>query len=330
MGETGDNSSELSKSETDTKREFEYEVREDHQSSRLDQFLSEMLGDNYSRAMIQKWIQSGHVEELNSGTKLVKPSSKVNQGYRISLKIPSPPKFTLEPLEMPITVILDKKDYMVIDKPPGIASHGGPGDTEPSLVNALIHHFSELSSAGGENRPGIVHRLDKATSGLMIIAKNDSAHYKLAKMFHDRQVKKRYVAWLLGAPSEPEGTIDKPIRRHPKERMKMTVSSGGRKAITHYKVIKTVQSRKRRKFSLVEIDLETGRTHQIRVHFHALGCPVVGDPLYSRNPDEFSNYGLLLFSQSISFTDPFSGENIQLSLPYPERFIKFEKLAENY
>ncbi len=228
---------------------------------------------------------------------------------------------------MELPVILERENFLIIHKPSGIASHSGPGDRSPSLVNGLIYHFKELSKMGGEARPGIVHRLDKPTEGLILIAKNDRAHGKLSELFRKREIEKKYYAWVQGHPPEESGTIDLPIARHPVERLKMTVSPKGRRSITHYKVLKYINSRSGRKFSFIEVGLETGRTHQIRVHFQNQRCPVVGDLLYSRAGSQFESYGLQLLSYFLKFKDPFTNEKIEAILPLSERFLRFEKNA---
>ena len=162
----------------------------------------------------------------------------------------------------------------------------------------------------------------------MVIAKTDNAHIKLSSMFQKREIEKTYYAWLVQTPKLPEGRIDLPLGRHPTERLKMCVRKDGRKAITTYKIIKSISSRKSRNFSLAEIKIETGRTHQIRVHFQNMGCPVVGDMLYSRTGNEFAQYGLLLFSQTLKFKHPFKKKIIDITLPFPERFTRFEKETE--
>lgn len=303
-------------------------VQEDQNDFRLDQFLAQSTGDDISRTSIQKWIKNGHILCVSNPKSKLKPNFRVKSGEIFEITIPPKPKLNLEPVEMPIEIIYEEEEFVIINKPAGIASHGGPGDDSPSLVNGLLYYFKNLSQIGGEIRPGIVHRLDKPTSGLMIIAKTDKAHIKLSSMFQKREVEKTYYAWLVQTPQLPEGRIELPLGRHPTERLKMCVRKDGRKAITTYKIMKSISSRKSRNFSLAEIKIETGRTHQIRVHFQNMGCPVVGDMLYSRTGNEFSQYGLLLFSQSIKFKHPFKRKTIEFTLPFPERFTRFEAEAE--
>ncbi|EQA53272.1 pseudouridine synthase, RluA family [Leptospira kmetyi serovar Malaysia str. Bejo-Iso9] len=295
----------------------------------MDRFLKFSFGDEVSRASIQKWIESGYVR--NQDEKVFDKSSwKVKTGEQYFLSIPPRPPLNLEPIPMALPVILERENYLIIHKPPGIASHSGPGDRSPSLVNGLLYHFKELSKAGGEARPGIVHRLDKPTEGLILIAKNDRAHGKLSELFRKREIEKKYYAWVQGHPPDEAGTIDLPISRHPVERLKMTISPKGRRSVTNYKVLKYINSRSGRKFSFVEIGLETGRTHQIRVHFQSQRCPVVGDLLYSRVGAQYESYGLQLIAYSLRFIDPFTGEKIEATLPLSERFLRFEKNAPQF
>jgi 23S rRNA pseudouridine1911/1915/1917 synthase len=304
-------------------------VTEPNIGMRLDSFLSHSTSDDISRTSLQKWIKSGNIICLNKELSL-KANYKVELDEEYEIQIPIKEKLDLKPVKMEIPILHEEEEFVVIYKPAGIASHGGPGDTQPSLVNVLLFYFHKLSKISGEIRPGIVHRLDKPTSGIMVIAKTDRAHLKLASQFQNREVEKTYFAWLVQTPKLPEGRITSSIARHPTERLKMCISPKGRKSITNYKILKTISSNKGRHYSLAEIQIETGRTHQIRVHFQSLGCPVVGDILYSRSGDEFSKYGLLLFAGSLQFKHPFSKKKLEFSLPLPKNFLEFEKNAIFY
>ncbi|PJZ69962.1 23S rRNA pseudouridylate synthase [Leptospira perolatii] len=298
-------------------------VGEEWVGERIDRFLKSALGDEISRSSVQKWIDDLCVRTAE-GLEINKSSYKVQLGEVFLIQIPPKPPLNLEPIRMDLEVLKESPEYLIIRKPPGIASHSGPGDRSVSLVNGLLYRFKELSQLGGEARPGIVHRLDKPTEGLMIIAKNDFAHSKLGELFRSRNIVKKYLAWVQGSLPEGEGVIDLPIARHPNERLKMTISPKGRPSRTLYKILKTVSSKSGRKFSLVEATLETGRTHQIRVHFQSQKAPIVGDLLYSKNAQLFMSFGLMLLSYHLSFQDPFTGENVSVTLPLPERFQKFE------
>jgi len=298
------------------------EVTEEFDNSRLDHFLSLALGDDFSRSQIQKWIKAGHVSLDNNSS--LKANFLVTSGEKYTIEVPVKPRQAIVPIPMNLLVVADFQDFMIIDKPVGVPTHPGPGDNATSLVNGLLYQFQELSPGNDDNRPGIVHRLDKPTSGLLIIAKNDKAHLHLSRLFQDRKVYKRYYAWVLNAPKESSGTINSPIKRHPVERMKMCINEHGRPSVTHYKVLKTMVGKSGQKYSLVEVEIETGRTHQIRVHMQSIGCSVVGDVLYSRSFQKYEKFGLLLFSQKLEFTDPFTGQTVSAELPFPDRFTEFE------
>jgi 23S rRNA pseudouridine1911/1915/1917 synthase len=304
---------------------LQYTVLPEHENLRLDQFLSFSTGDEISRTSIQKWIQEGFV--VHTDQKILKPSYKVKEGETFLIHVPPRKKLSLEPIPMNLEILHEEEEFLVLNKPVGIACHGGPEDSRPSLVNGLLYHFKNLSKVSGETRPGIVHRLDKPTSGLMIVAKTDRAHILLSNQFQKREVEKRYYAWLIQCPKNSTGKIETNISRHPTERLKMIVSEKGRKAITSYKILKTLSSSKNRNYSLAEVYIETGRTHQIRVHFQHLGCPIVGDMLYSRSGSEFQKYGLLLFAQKLAFWHPFEKKRLEFELPFPENFLLFEKEA---
>lgn len=309
--------------------ELHAEVPDGVEGARIDRFLKDSLGDDISRASIQHWIDSGWVTD-QSGKPVTKSSYKVSLGEKFQISVPPKPPMNLAPIKMDIEILRETPEYLIIRKPPGIASHSGPGDRSVTLVNGLLYKFKQLSQTAGDARPGIVHRLDKPTEGLMLVAKTDLAHAKLSELFRKRDITKKYLAWVQGTLPEGEGTIDKPIGRHPVERLKMTVSPKGRASVTHYRILRSAVSSNGRKFSLIEADLETGRTHQIRVHFQSLRTPVVGDLLYSRNAHLFESYGLLLLSYWLEFQDPFSGEEVKVVLPTPERFLKFEEHLERF
>ncbi len=300
-------------------------VNENQQSLRLDQFLHQATGEEFSRTTLQKWLEEGYIKRLDG--KILKPSHKVKFQEEYTIQIPPRKKTQLEPFAIDFNVVHEEEEFLVINKPAGISTHGGLDNSTPSLINGLLYYFKNLSKIGGETRPGIVHRLDKPTSGLLLVAKTDKAHIALSNLFQKREIQKRYYAWLIQSPKNPEGTIQEKIARHPTERMKMTISEKGKLAITHYKVLKTISSRRHRIFSFVEVNIETGRTHQIRVHFQYLKCPIVGDMLYSRSGSEFSKYGLLLFAQRLAFIHPFTKKFLEFELPLPENFLKFEKEA---
>jgi 23S rRNA pseudouridine1911/1915/1917 synthase len=265
-----------------------FQVTEEDAGKRLDQFLVSQIED-VSRARVQQLIEQ---EKISVGGKPQKASYRVQSGDEVSLLGPAiPPPLKATPENIPLDVVYEDDSLAVINKPAGMMVHAGAGQssdddeegdprTRGTLVNALLYRFKKLSEEGGELRPGIVHRLDKETSGLIIVAKNDSTHRKLADQFSSRVVKKKYIALVHGWPKEPKGTINAAIGRDRSRRHRMsTRSREGRDAVTHYKVLEEFTT-PFGKFALLEVSIETGRTHQIRVHLASLGHPVVGDTLY--------------------------------------------------
>ncbi|MCE9598699.1 MAG: RluA family pseudouridine synthase [Spirochaetia bacterium] len=300
-------------------------VSQENQGQRLDQWLLTALEGSASRMEIQRWIKSGSVR----GDGAVVPARRVKEGEQYW--IDPPPVVdseTIVPVQMDFEILYEDEELAVIHKPPGIAVHQGPGDGGKTLVSGLVHRFRELSSGDWKGRPGIVHRLDKPTEGILLVAKNLKAHRVLSEQFLNRSVKKQYLAWLLACPPAQSGEINAAIKRHPKDRLRMRVDATGRPSITRYRVVQTHVSRRGRKFALVELDLLTGRTHQIRVHMSSIQCPVVGDDIYSRSSQEFKKFGLLLFAQTIEFQHPVSGDTMHFELQPPERFARFEASLE--
>jgi 23S rRNA pseudouridine1911/1915/1917 synthase len=240
---------------------------------RLDRALA-AIAPEHSRSMLARLIGEGRVTV--AGRVVTKTSQRVGVGQEIGFDIPAPTASSLQSQELPLTILYEDSDLIVIDKPAGLVVHPAAGHPDQTLVNALLFHVKDLSGVGGELRPGIVHRLDKDTSGVMIIAKNDEAHRRLTAAWSTDDVRKEYLALVYGTPAPARGTIEAPIGRDPRNRKRMAVVAGGRQAITDYEVVERF-----RYISLVRCRLRTGRTHQIRVHMKHLGHPIVGDPLYS-------------------------------------------------
>ena len=293
-----------------------YETRRYTVSSpgpRLDRYLTEVGGD-LSRSRIQHLVVNGLVT-VNEG--VARAGYKVRPGDRIVVQLPPPAPLDLAPESIPLTVVYEDEDLAVIDKPAGLVVHPGPGHPAGTLVNALLSRCPELAGVGGGQRPGIVHRLDKDTSGLIVVAKNQRAHESLSQQIKDRLVTKRYVALVSGAPELLHGTIQAPLGRDPRHRQRMAVVASGRQATTHYRVVERLGP-----LSLLDVQIETGRTHQIRVHLAFLGHPVVGDATYGRRQPEAGGRAVgigrqFLHARLLGFRLPSSGEyrEFQSALP---------------
>lgn len=265
----------------------------------------------YSRSKLSRLIAEGQV---TVNKQMAKPSYEVKLGDAIEvLSEPEPEKHNLEPANIPIRVVYEDDCMLVVDKPRGLAVHPAATLKEPSLVNALLAREVQLSSAAGEFRPGIVHRLDKETTGLILVAKNDRAHASLAKQIEEKLAERRYVAVVSGDLSQDRFTIDAPIGRDAHYRVKMAVATGGKPAVTHVKRVARLDVG-----TLLAARLETGRTHQIRVHLRAIGHPVLGDKLYA--PREFQTLPMQLHAAYIAFVHPVTGEQISLYSDPPEDF----------
>ena len=248
-------------------------VSPEHDGSRLDRVLAATV-PQHSRSFLASLIEQGHVAIDGKATS--KPSQHVTAGQQIVLTMPPASPTEVIAQDLPLTILYDDADIVVVDKPPGVVVHPAAGHADQTLVNALVFHVRDLSGIGGELRPGIVHRLDKDTSGVMVIAKNDATHRALSAVWGTDAVRKEYLAIVYGAPKKSKGTIDAPIGRDPRNRKRMAVVAGGRAAVTDYEVVEQL-----RHTSLIRCRLRTGRTHQIRVHLKHLGHPIVGDTLYS-------------------------------------------------
>jgi len=245
----------------------------EHDGLRLDRALALLFPDQ-SRSALARLVENGHVRIDTNEVR--KTSHRVAAGETVEVDIPDPAPSGIESQDLPLTILFEDDDLVVIDKPPGLVVHPAAGHADGTLVNALLFHVRDLSGVGGEIRPGIVHRLDKDTSGVMIIAKNDATHRRLTAEWNTDRIRKEYLAIVYGAPDPERGTVDAPIGRDPRDRKRMAVVPAGRRAITDYEIVERL-----RYVSLVRCRLRTGRTHQIRVHMKKLGHPIVGDPVYS-------------------------------------------------
>jgi 23S rRNA pseudouridine1911/1915/1917 synthase len=290
---------------------IEFVVTENDAKLRLDQFLARRLPE-YSRSRLQQLIRSGFVR-LNEQT--TRPRHVVRRGDKIDLREPPVEKIDVQPEPIPLEIIFEDNDLIVINKPAGLTVHPGAGQREHTLVNALLSHCATLSGIGGKERPGIVHRLDKETSGCLVVAKNDMAHRELSKQFAARIVEKVYLALVTGRLRKATGVIEEKIGRHPVHRQRMRVTSvRGRSAKTEYRVIRSGNEA-----SLIECRLHTGRTHQIRVHLHHLGHPVLGDKVYAQRAAK-SFPRQILHAWKLGFHHPRTGEWKNFEAPLPPDF----------
>jgi len=273
---------------------------------RLDQFLAGRC-PGLSRSRVRRLIDDGLVTV--DGIQ-AKPSSRVQPGQRIRVTVPAPAPASLEPQQIPLNVIFEDRDLIVVDKPAGLTVHPAPGHPDKTLVNAILALCPDLEGIGNAVRPGIVHRLDKDTSGLIVVAKNEKAHTCLAGQFKERRVVKSYKALVHGRLEPPEAVVDAPIGRHPVHRKRMAVVTTGRAAITRYRVVLYLPG-----YSLVEVSPSTGRTHQIRVHLAALGHPLAGDSTYGKRHPRLDRH--FLHAHYLEFRLPSTGESMELSSVLP-------------
>lgn len=288
--------------------------------NRLDKIVGNFK-QNLSREAIQRMIKEGKI--LVNG-KIAKPSYKTNLSDEITIEEEIPREVELKPQELPLDIIYEDKDIIIINKAKGMVVHPGNGNPDGTLANAIMARCkNDLSGIGGKLRPGIVHRIDKDTSGLVIIAKNDNAHINLSSQIQNRLVKKTYIALVRGIVKENEAKINMPIGRSTKDRKKMAVTKNGKEAISYFKVLKRYKG-----YSLLEVKIETGRTHQIRVHLSEIGYPIVGDAVYSNGKNPFGVEGQMLHAAKIEFKHPRTGEMVAFEAPLPEYFKEVLKKLE--
>lgn len=288
-------------------------VEEEMEGERLDALVSEQL-ESLSRSLVKSLVEEERV--LVDGQPR-KPSYHVKEGERIEIEIPAVREIRIEPRDIPLEIIYQDQDLAVINKPKGLVVHPAQGNWDYTLVNALLFHIKDLSGINGELRPGIVHRLDKDTSGVMVVAKNDSAHRHLAEQIKAHGIKREYTALVHGIIAESQGRIEAPIGRSKTDRKKMMVVSGGREAVSLYQVLERLGN-----YSLVRVQLLTGRTHQIRVHFAYIKHPVVGDPVYGPDRRHLGMESQALHASLLGFEHPRNGEYREFASPLPEYFAR--------
>lgn len=290
----------------------EYIVSQEEKGKRLDTYIPSVDTD-ITRTSAQRLIEDGNI--LVNG-KNAKVSYKIQENDKISVEIPEPKQIELKAQNIPIEIIYEDSDIIVVNKPKGMVVHPANGNPDGTLVNAITAICKDsLSGIGGEIRPGIVHRIDKDTSGLLIVAKNDNAHVKMSEQIKNHEVKKTYIALVRGVFKENEATIDMPIGRSTSDRKKMAVNKNGKNAITHIKVLKRFD-----KYTLLKVNIETGRTHQIRVHLSHIGYPIVGDYTYSNGKNEFDVIGQCLHAQKLEFKHPITQKDMCLEAELPQYF----------
>lgn len=299
-----------------------YIINTENKNIRLDKALT-ILQSDLTRTMLQKLILE---EKILVNGKAEKASYKTKENDIIEIPENIVPKeIELKAEDIPIDIVYEDKDIIVVNKPKGMVVHPANGNPDGTLVNALMSICKDsLSGIGGEIRPGIVHRIDKNTSGLLIVAKNDKAHLCLSEQIKNREITKKYVALVRGIIKENDATIDMPIGRSTKDRKKMAVRKDGKKAVTHFKVLQRFNG-----YTYLDIKIDTGRTHQIRVHLSEIGYPIVGDMVYSNGKNPFGVEGQMLHAKSLDFKHPITKEQMHLEAPLPEYFEKVLKTLEN-
>lgn len=301
---------------------FRFQITEEMEEERIDKCIS-LLIDSLSRSFIQKMIKE---ERVRVNERPVKGSYRVKTDDEVAFELPESVEPDIEPENIPLTILYEDADVIVVNKPKGIVVHPAAGHYSGTLVNALMYHCGkELSGINGVMRPGIVHRIDMDTTGSLIVCKNDKSHNAIAAQLKEHSINRRYHAICYGVLKEDEGTIDKPIGRHPQDRKKMAVNEkNGKRAVTHYRVLKRFAQ-----YTYIECVLETGRTHQIRVHMASIGHPLLGDDLYSNRKCPFKLQGQTLHAKTLGFVHPTTKEYIEIDAPLPEYFQNLLEILNN-
>lgn len=296
----------------------QYEVQIEQNKTRIDKLLAE-LNPEQSRSQVQTWINQGLV---TVNDRIVKANYKCQTGDLVMWSIPETKPLAVTPEDIPLDIVYEDRDVVVVNKPKGMVVHPAAGHTTGTLVNALLYHCQDLSGINGVERPGIVHRIDKDTSGLLVVAKNDQAHASLVEQLQAKDVERKYEAVVHGVIAHEHGVIDAPIARDPKDRQKMGFVEQGKPAVTHFKVLRRYD-----RFTHVECQLETGRTHQIRVHMRYIGFPLVGDPKYGPRKT-LDIGGQALHARVLGFTHPKTKEWLRFEVEAPAVFQNLLKQIE--
>lgn len=298
-----------------------FNINSEEEGQRIDKYLSIMI-EGKSRSFVQGLIDE---KKVKANSKVIKNNYKLKKGDFIEVEVPKPVELNVSAEEMNLNIVYEDEDVLVVNKEKGIVVHPAPGNYTGTLVNGILHHCSDLSGINGVIRPGIVHRIDKDTSGILVIAKNDEAHNDLAAQFKEHSIKREYYALVEGRFSNLKGTVDKSISRDKKERIKMAINSDGKRAVTHYEVLEQYD----KGVSLVKCTLETGRTHQIRVHMASIGHPLVGDLVYGYKRQKFNIEGQALHAKTLGFIHPRSKEYMEFTSELPNYFKELlEKLRK--
>ena len=286
-------------------------IEDKDQGKRIDKYLSEAFQDK-SRSFIQGLIEKDGIKVNN---KIPKSNYKLKSLDEIEVILPEPEMLKVDAEEIPLDILYEDEDVIVVNKKQGMVVHPAPGNYNGTLVNALLYHCKDLSSINGVIRPGIVHRIDKDTSGVLVVAKNDESHNKLSEQLKDHSMKREYYALVEGRLKSEKGTIDKPLARNKRDRLKISVVEGGRRAVTHYEVLERYNG-----CTLIKCVLETGRTHQIRVHMASIGFPLIGDPLYGFKKQKFKLNGQMLHAKTLGFIHPTKNKYVEFTTDLPEYF----------
>ncbi len=294
-------------------------IEEEEAGRRIDAFLSSCF-ENRSRTFLKKLIEEGRITVMAEGEneeRSVKPSYPVAENDLVFIDFPEPEALSVEPEDIPVPILYEDEDILIVNKPKGMVVHPSAGHASGTLVNALLYHCRDLSGINGVLRPGIVHRIDKDTTGLLVVCKNDLAHQKIAAQFADHSQKRIYEGIVTGNLKDDEGTIDAPVGRDRKDRKKMAVTEDGKPAVTHYRVLERFGD-----YTYAEFSLTTGRTHQIRVHMASLRHPLLGDEVYGVLRSPFATEGQVLHARLLGFIHPSTGEYVEFSADHPDSFEK--------